>query len=126
MCPTCGGYFPYKRGTSGGRLYITPATVSTRRSGRYRYTTYGRPGPSTRAVRVYYPQYGGTWFRCPDPWHEHCRADDYWGFRNPSQEQSRRTTPPRPSTERPGRAEVERRHQAKALRHKARQGKARR
>ena len=120
-CPTCGGYFPYKRGTKGGRLYITPPGVSTRPgTGRFRYVTYGRPGPSARSVRVYYPRYGGTWFRCPDAWHEH------WLHGNPKQEESRRTSPARPSTEVPGRAAVERRRKAKAQEHRARQAKDRR
>jgi hypothetical protein len=126
MCPTCGGYFPYKRGTKGGRLYITPAGVQVRKGlGRYRYVTSGRPGPSTRSVRVYYPLYGGTWFRCPDSWHQPVRFDDWWGI-NSNQEHSRRTTAARPSTERPGRAAVEARNRARAQRHKARQSTERR
>lgn len=120
-CPTCGGYFPYKRGTKGGRLYITPpATVIRRGTGSFRYMSFGRPGPSTRSIRAYYPSSGGTWFRCPNAWHEH------WLHGNPKQEHSRRTSPARPSTERPGRAAVEARSRTRALNHKARQGKARR
>lgn len=118
-CPTCGGYFQYVRGTKGGRAYITPRNTVVK-NGRFRYLYSGRPGPSTRSVRVYYPSSGGTWFRCPNDWHQH------WLHGNPKQEQSRRTSPARPSSELPGRAEVERRQRAKALQHKARQDKARR
>lgn len=118
LCPTCGGIFPYTRGTKGGRAYITPRQRVVR-NGRFRYFSVGRPGPSTTSIRVYYPSAGGRWFRCPNDWHQHWHG-------NPKQEQSRRTSPARPSSEVPGRAEVERRRRAKALRHKARQDKARR
>lgn len=81
--------------------------------------TMSRTGPRPRLLRMC-PTCGGHFPYCPNAWHEHRQHG------NPRQEHSRRTSPARPSTELPGRAVVEARRRAKALGHKARQGKARR
>lgn len=129
VCPTCGnGWRTWLRPRKGGRAYFSvPRSIRVERRWKsvdgkdFKYATFVRP-PSVQALRCHWPQPYRFFFMCPDPWHK----DHYSDVLNPKQDQSRRTTPARPASERPGRADVERRQRARAERHKARQDKARR